>query len=475
MKDGRLKKILTFDYNAISLPVIAGYMALYFVLPDFLGSAILGLLLLGLFTGVCFLQFVFIKKCKVDNLGKIHWIVLGFTIAVLLNILRNLEYDRVIFYYAIILVIGNALFWMSSPMEGKTLKITKWVVIAVGLLFAAFNTLTCISPDLGKKLASLLMQGTSEKHTHKLIYEGYGFTFGQDIGMTAHLMAMSLALVWFGLDKGNWKTHFPMIFLLAFGFFALQRRSEPLVWLFGILIMTVVSILKYRKLGIPQATRIKKYAVGAACIALAFVLCLFISPNSRFSLNKYIQTSPPSTSVDSSDSIEDSVGEEPDDEITPDGPTFDAEAFSNGRFKLWRLAWREFKKAPVFGNGWGSFAKVAPETGNMRANNVHMVYLQLLCETGIVGFVLIGSVFVSIFIFLVQGIVKAKEEKTAKRYIVALCLLLCMLGMGLLNNPLYDPYWIQTLQMLLFGAFVGKKQAAAQIEAPPQEEISQSE
>lgn len=70
---------------------------------------------------------------------------------------------------------------------------------------------------------------------------------------------------------------------------------------------------------------------------------------------------------------------------------------SNTRFKMWKLAIDNFKKSPLFGIGWFGYKyqynimlfdplRRAERYGYL---NSHNVYLQLLCETGILGFGLI--------------------------------------------------------------------------------------
>ncbi|WP_302951875.1 O-antigen ligase family protein [Holdemania filiformis] len=69
---------------------------------------------------------------------------------------------------------------------------------------------------------------------------------------------------------------------------------------------------------------------------------------------------------------------------------------SNTRFSMWELALENFKKSPMFGIGWSGFKyefnKVLYNP-LMRAErfaylNAHNVYIQLLCETGIMGFLI---------------------------------------------------------------------------------------
>lgn len=67
--------------------------------------------------------------------------------------------------------------------------------------------------------------------------------------------------------------------------------------------------------------------------------------------------------------------------------------YSSGRFELWENAIKLFMKYPIFGAGWGRFANYtegfyqALKDEGLR--NTHNVLLQLLCETGIVGTLMI--------------------------------------------------------------------------------------
>ena len=59
------------------------------------------------------------------------------------------------------------------------------------------------------------------------------------------------------------------------------------------------------------------------------------------------------------------------------------------RLMLWGTAWDEFTQSPVFGIGWGNFG--APYDWNISfapgMGEPHNIYLQLLAETGLMGFV----------------------------------------------------------------------------------------
>src|SRR5206468_11963844 len=73
---------------------------------------------------------------------------------------------------------------------------------------------------------------------------------------------------------------------------------------------------------------------------------------------------------------------------------------NNGRLEMWRIAWREFKQAPIVGDGAGTFKNIfaTQHSTNAFVVNAHSLYLQTLDELGIVGFVLLAAVILMILV-----------------------------------------------------------------------------
>ena len=126
-----------------------------------------------------------------------------------------------------------------------------------------------------------------------------------------------------------------------------------------------------------------------------------------------------------------------------DNPSADV---SNGRFGLYNIAWNFFCKSPVFGIGWREFSREVVNRYNQDGvlRDTHNVFLQLLCETGLVGFCVFLSLFVSSFVqtvrLILAGVRRQLElpEMTKGALVFSVCyqiffLLYCMTG-----NPLYD-------------------------------------
>lgn len=129
-----------------------------------------------------------------------------------------------------------------------------------------------------------------------------------------------------------------------------------------------------------------------------------------------------------------------------------SEAF-NGRLSLYGFAISEFIKHPILGIGWGRYSLLYDITG------VHNIYLQLLCECGIIGFLL--SVFGMIYT-LSRTIRMLKGEASNINSTVSI-LLKCsvfiqvyILVYGLLGNPLYDQNYLLMYCMGIIMAVVAQ-------------------
>ena len=73
------------------------------------------------------------------------------------------------------------------------------------------------------------------------------------------------------------------------------------------------------------------------------------------------------------------------------------EDVSNNRSRLYAFAWQLARENPIFGIGWNQYRKATVGTVTvLNELDVHNIYLQMLCETGIVGLI---SVVVPMLVF----------------------------------------------------------------------------
>ena len=122
----------------------------------------------------------------------------------------------------------------------------------------------------------------------------------------------------------------------------------------------------------------------------------------------------------------------------------DLNSLSSGRVNdLWVPALLIFVQAPLFGIGWRGFIYTFHAYSTMvQDNNAHNIYLQLLCETGVVGLV----VFVYIFVLtLIHSIKLAKQVELRKdidkanavMIVFAVMIQIFFLVEGIVGNTLY--------------------------------------
>lgn len=105
---------------------------------------------------------------------------------------------------------------------------------------------------------------------------------------------------------------------------------------------------------------------------------------------------------------------------------------TSNRSTLAQYALEQFRENKLFGIGWGNFTKRYLQYSGEWYMNVHNVYLQLLCETGIVG------TFVIVMLFGGQGIrsIKMFCNSKYKYYFVTFIIVFSLLEMSV--NIFFD-------------------------------------
>lgn len=138
-----------------------------------------------------------------------------------------------------------------------------------------------------------------------------------------------------------------------------------------------------------------------------------------------------------------------------------ADSTLSGRTKLWTLAEHLWKLDFWTGIGYGSFssfttdhmAYVYSNFGVQRTYAAHNIYLQLLAETGVVGFCLFCAFFIVALIGSVKILKQIEKSEFELRFLatVALFLQMWFLMYGMSGNPLYMP---GQFGMYLFGILI---------------------
>ena len=217
-----------------------------------------------------------------------------------------------------------------------------------------------------------------------------------------------------------------MLFILTFGALLITgKRAQLLFSLFAIMIIYVLNNKK--KMGINSFKILSYFIMGLIIIVL---LSNFIPEL----LNVYTRI----VALGNSNDI------------------------TNGRKVMYELANKEWEKHPFIGSGWGSYKYAYRDnifaTDGYTLKDAHNVYLQLLAETGIIGFsftvlVLIATLISTYnLILLLQNNMKKYEKwKSYLLFSIGIqifFILYCMTGNALYDCQILFPYTIGVSLML---------------------------
>lgn len=239
---------------------------------------------------------------------------------------------------------------------------------------------------------------------------GFAYTgFSSNLGFTAgHITAGILLLVTVFRNKGM--GYYIELFFLFITLLLTGKRST-----FVFLLVAIIAIYFVSSVGVKKISRIAIIA-SAALIMLAG-LFIFQSQLSNVPvLNRLIETI---------------------------NGIRQGEDISSNRTGIYLYAYSLFKENPIWGIGWGHFRSMT--LGNITWVNtveVHNIYLQLLCETGIVGF---SIIMFPIVVYLIHAykavryeIVKKQMQQWRVLLQFAFSYQVFFLLYGIVENALYD-------------------------------------
>ena len=120
---------------------------------------------------------------------------------------------------------------------------------------------------------------------------------------------------------------------------------------------------------------------------------------------------------------------------------FDNDATS-GRTALYYRAIELFMQNPLWGNGWASYRYLSNMVYLNNHYEVHNVYLQLLAETGVIGFLIFIIIFGKILWTCVNTYHKIHDDDTSSFLAISIAGQSFMLIYSLTGNVLYDQLYL---------------------------------
>ena len=320
---------------------------------------------------------------------------------------------------------------IAAPGESGGVRLASAAMYWGSMAMAAFVVVFTFLPELFLSLIYPALSETAQRYYDFFSPLGYGVSLGT-YSYTDYVLYLGMAVCCADLavkprtKKSVLVDSLSLAFLLV-AMIVLGRRGELLAAAvaIGALVLALCSRKKRRIILIS----------GSVCAALGvFLVLTFLPQLGKIPvLARYVET------------IE---------QLLSGGD------ISSGRGILMAMGWAGFLSKPLFGLGWGQYVQMSAQIGMCDTDgnlieDCHNIYLQFLCETGIVGAILL---MVPIFYLLITTCrmlrrAKTMEDKTPLRFVaVSFLIQVFLLFLGL-----YDPsfqkivFWCFYALALMFG------------------------
>lgn len=259
---------------------------------------------------------------------------------------------------------------MCIPSD-REIKTSTRIIIIWAIFVSLYVLMVKIAPNVYWDMIYPHLSATARQEAVDLMKNNsYGVAMGGSAVYAEYIMALGAfftvgRLFGGGNSQRNTCINVALLVLFLMGMVVQNRRSEVLAALFSI---CVVIILRFSFNHVTE----KAFKRFILVVSVAFLGIVFMF--SRGMLDRYISTF---------------IG-------LGSGNASAIEEVGNGRVALWREAVRMFSESPFFGIGWKQFS-ARNFIPTMEGINVHNDYLQWMCETGIIGFILITVPFMYLF------------------------------------------------------------------------------
>ena len=250
-----------------------------------------------------------------------------------------------------------------------------------------------------------IISDTTRQYNIQLLSDGYSASICRGITYTCYFLAIAMFFVLCGTHTKRTKIISTIIFAVAL--IATGRRSETVAAIAAVLAYFSYSVNRKKK-----SMRKLQVIIGLAIVAsLLYLFWPWLSTLTVF--YRYTRT------------------------LTRYRSGMD---ITSGRIEIYKIAWRQFMEHPVFGVGWSALKNYV---AGFNVSNAHDVYLQLLCETGVVGTALILPAYIITLVKSIK-ILNAYAAKKITDNARQLCMFSLMLQVfflvtGIFDNPIYKP------------------------------------
>ena len=394
----KVNTIITKNYTYSSLQtfiIVAVLFPVYFI--DFIDSLLLWELICIL---LYFIYIVFIYKQKLV-IPKFVIPMLFFCFYLMINIIigGSIAYASAFIINIILLICLTNTSTFSNLALSKVLTIYS----SIHLLFTIF--VATIPESIVNNIFAYILGSNYWSNWDWRVRQNSNVGITTQPGNNALYLTILLAIlttqiITYNKDRKNMKILYCGCFMLTFIGIALTNKRASLI--LNILTVLIIFLLYKKSNSFKYKNILKIYC----CLLLGIVLFVILFKRTDIF-----------TGIIAKNSL-----------------LKDSNDITNGRLALWHYALDKFYEHPVFGVGLKSIY-------NTLSMDVHNVYLQLLAETGIIGFVIFT---IALFAFTIKPLIEFKNLKYTIRYdhlksiIIGLYLIIYLILYGAISNIFID-------------------------------------
>ena len=324
---------------------------------------------------------------------KVLYLILALNLSILI-LSGSVDSSSIAFVLGIVIC---AVIALVGDVRRSELPAAFRILIVFSILIALYVIAVRYRPSLYLDYVRPHISAQSRETNEWLLEDGYGITLGGNIVFIDYILTLC-GLICFNLLlsykeklKFRW-LYWGCIGVSVVGMLMVNRKSELLAYGTGLFFCFLMHM--------GSSTRKEKRRILIVTIGLLILGVMGVSYLARTKfLKRYVYF------------VRSLIGR-----VQGSGVQLDV---TSGRTILWRIALSFFVEHPIFGIRWGHFKEYIPSyMGDL--NNVHNNYIQLLCETGVVGFLLVMVPMIMIFMETIRLIRVNKKKSNREPLLMAL-------------------------------------------------------
>lgn len=374
------------------LSVLCLFILTHFIYTDFLISQIYAFVLMAILV----LANIVFNKGKV-RVYRTDFLVVYLGIVITLFLLfPGARRDNDTISFAISIIAIGLIVLAMSPTEGEIFKAFKLVKIGSALI-AAYVIFCSVFKSVYLNIILPHLSSEVQIRGARLLKYGYGVPMGASAVFADYVFSLCLFIIFADYLVNKWTrrqkvTNIFLMGVLVIGMFVEGRRGEPIAAIITMFIQVLFTMNAKKK---KQFVKI----MNTVLVALLAMIALMIILQAAGVLERFmltfvrIQANFRGASID----------------------------ITSGRIVLWSLAISLFKSSPLLGIGWGNYANFAPVINGEDVAEAHNNYLQVLCESGIVGFILIIVPIIIVYVDTIRVLRKLSNGANNCGFARVLC------------------------------------------------------